>query len=77
MSQTVQAALRAGTLTGVRAGGVCRYGAIPYAQAPVGPLRFAPPQPPAWRGGPVGAALPAWACRLPRPPTRRFHPHGP
>lgn len=50
MSQTVQATLRAGTLTGVREGGVCRYGAIPYAQAPVGRLRFAPPQPAAWRG---------------------------
>jgi len=50
MSQTVQAALRTGTLTGVREGGVCRYGAIPYAQAPVGRLRFAPPRPASWRG---------------------------
>src|SRR5690606_13630641 len=50
MSQTVQAALRTGTLTGVREGGVCRYGAIPYAQAQVGRLRFAPPRPASWRG---------------------------
>ncbi|MDF8361165.1 carboxylesterase family protein [Achromobacter anxifer] len=50
MSLEVQAALQAGTLTGVRTGGVCRYSAIPYAQAPVGGLRFAPPQPGAWRG---------------------------
>lgn len=52
MNQPVQAALRAGTLTGLRdARGVCRFSAIPYAQAPVGPLRFAPPQP----TGPWGA----------------------
>lgn len=46
MNQAVHAALRSGTLTGVReASGVCRYRAVPYAQPPVGPLRFAPPQP--------------------------------
>ncbi|WP_333904411.1 carboxylesterase family protein, partial [Achromobacter insolitus] len=50
MSEFVQAALPAGTLTGVRDSGVCRYSAIPYAQAPVGKLRFAPPQPGAWHG---------------------------
>lgn len=67
MNQPVQAVLRAGTLTGVRdAGGICRYSAIPYAQAPVGNLRFAPPQPAAWRGdrdatrpGPVAPQLPS------------------
>jgi len=67
MGQPVQAALRAGTLTGVQeASGVCRYSAIPYAQAPVGSLRFAPPQPPTWRGerdatrpGPVSPQLPS------------------
>ena len=37
MNQPVQAVLQAGTLTGVRdAGGICRYSAIPYAQAPEG-----------------------------------------
>lgn len=51
MNEPVQAMLRAGTLTGVREAGVCRYSAIPYAEAPVGPLRFAPPRPAAWRGG--------------------------
>lgn len=65
MSQTVQAALQVGTLTGVRAGGVCRYGAIPYAQAPVGPLRFAPPQPPAWRGDLDATGRGAVAPQLP------------
>ena len=67
MGQPVQAALRAGTLTGVReTSGVCRYSAIPYAQAPVGSLRFAPPQPATWRGerdatrpGPVSPQLPS------------------
>jgi len=65
MSQTVQAALRAGTLTGVREGGVCRYGAIPYAQAPVGRLRFAPPQPAAWRGSLDATGRGAVAPQLP------------
>ncbi|CAB3638810.1 carboxylesterase/lipase family protein [Achromobacter pestifer] len=51
MSHSVQAVLKAGTLTGARdARGISRYSAIPYAQAPVGRLRFAPPQPPTWRG---------------------------
>lgn len=67
MGQPVQAVLQAGTLTGVQeASGVCRYSAIPYAQAPVGSLRFAPPQPPTWRGkrdatrpGPVSPQLPS------------------
>lgn len=67
MNQPVQAVLEAGTLTGERdAGGICRYRAIPYAQPPVGSLRFAPPQPAAWRGrldatrpGPVAPQLPS------------------
>ncbi|NMK46548.1 carboxylesterase family protein [Achromobacter sp. Bel] len=67
MNQPVRAVLQAGTLTGERdAGGICRYRAIPYAQAPVGALRFAPPQPAAWRGpfdatrpGPVAPQLPS------------------
>ncbi|MCU6617982.1 carboxylesterase family protein [Achromobacter mucicolens] len=66
MSERVKAALRSGTLAGVRDGGVCRFGAIPYAQAPVGELRFAPPQPASWLGefdatgmGPVAPQLPS------------------
>ena len=67
MNQPVQAVLQAGTLTGEReAGGICCYRAIPYAQPPVGSLRFAPPQPAAWRGhldatraGPVAPQLPS------------------
>ena len=66
MSQFVEASLQAGTLTGVQESGVCRYSAIPYAQAPVGRLRFAPPQPAAWRGkldatrpGPIAPQLPS------------------
>lgn len=66
MTDTVQARLRAGVLTGLREGGVCRYSAIPYAAPPLGALRFAPPEPPAWRGprdatrpGPVAPQLPS------------------
>ncbi|MRT33310.1 carboxylesterase family protein, partial [Xylella fastidiosa subsp. multiplex] len=67
MTDTVQARLRAGLLTGLREGGVCRYSAIPYAAPPLGPLRFAPPQPAApWQGrrdatrpGPVAPQLPS------------------
>ena len=67
MTDTVQARLRAGVLTGLREGGICRYSAIPYAAPPVGPLRFAPPQPAApWRDpldatqpGPVAPQLPS------------------
>ncbi|MBB1626748.1 carboxylesterase/lipase family protein [Achromobacter sp. UMC71] len=67
MTDTVQARLRAGLLTGLREDGVCRYSAIPYAAPPLGPLRFAPPQPAApWQGpldatrpGPVAPQLPS------------------
>ncbi|WP_373824168.1 carboxylesterase family protein, partial [Achromobacter insuavis] len=50
MTDTVQADLRAGRLTGLRDGDACRFSAIPYAEPPVGALRFAPPQPARWRG---------------------------
>lgn len=35
MTDTVQADLRTGRLTGLREGGVCRLSAIPYAEPPV------------------------------------------
>ena len=50
MTDTVQADLRAGSLTGLRYGDACRFSAIPYADPRVGALRFAPPQPARWRG---------------------------
>ncbi|MFC4277199.1 carboxylesterase/lipase family protein [Achromobacter aloeverae] len=50
MKDIVQASLPQGTLSGIRDQGVCRFSAIPYAEAPVGPLRFAPPRPAQWRG---------------------------
>jgi para-nitrobenzyl esterase len=40
-----------GKLVGEEVAGVHVFRGVPYARAPVGPLRFAPPQPPArWRG---------------------------
>ncbi len=43
-------ATKSGPLRGTRAGGIVVFRGVPYAAAPVGPLRFAPPQPvPAWQ----------------------------
>ncbi|ALM85778.1 carboxylesterase/lipase family protein [Bordetella sp. N] len=71
MKQTVQASLPQGTLIGASEQGVCRFSAIPYAEAPVGSLRFAPPQPARWRGerdatqaGPVCPQLPSRLRRV-------------
>ncbi len=42
---------KAGELRGTRENGIAVFRAVPYAAAPVGELRFAPPQPtPSWRG---------------------------
>lgn len=66
MTGAVQAVMPQGTVTGVRDGQTCRFSAIPYAQAPVGDLRFRPPVPAVWRGpldatrpGPVAPQLPS------------------
>lgn len=49
--RTVRAAIRSGTVEGFVHDGVRRWRAIPYAQAPVGPLRFRAPRPvQPWQG---------------------------
>ncbi len=66
MRDTVIATLPQGRVTGTQTDGVCRFDAIPYADAPVGELRFAPPRPATWQGdrqasepGPVAPQLPS------------------
>jgi len=61
----------AATLTGLRRHGVMRFGALRYAQAPVGRLRFAPPVPASLHGevdatgtGPVAPQLPSALARV-------------
>lgn len=62
----IQTQIREGTILGKLESGVCRFSAIPYAQAPVGSLRWCAPQPAHWRGtldatrpGPVSPQLPS------------------
>src|ERR1700682_5636470 len=41
---------KAGDLRGAYENGIAFFRGVPYAAAPVGELRFAPPQPATWRG---------------------------
>lgn len=50
MSDAVEVGLPQGTLRGLRTAGISRFSGIPYGQAPLGPLRFAPPEPARWSG---------------------------
>ncbi len=66
MNEIVDAVIHNGLIHGIRTKDVCRFNAIPYAQAPVGALRFEAPQKTAWSGvhdatqpGPVAPQLPS------------------
>ena len=50
MVETTTARLPQGSVLGLHDGSVCRFSAIPYAQPPLGPRRFRPPEPSCWRG---------------------------
>ena len=50
LAQPVRAVTKTGTLTGVLENGVHVFKGVPYAQPPVGPLRWRPPQPMRWSG---------------------------
>ncbi|WP_064737386.1 carboxylesterase family protein [Bradyrhizobium sp. Ai1a-2] len=60
--------LNQGTLRGRRANQVSTYFAIPYAAAPVGALRFAPPSPPPKREGIIDCVSPGAVA--PQSPSR-------
>ncbi|MBV9777243.1 MAG: carboxylesterase family protein, partial [Acetobacteraceae bacterium] len=68
MSDTVRARCALGELAGARGDGVARFRAVPYAAPPVGPRRFAPPEPPARWGGARDATRPGPIA--PQPPSR-------
>ncbi|MBL8771541.1 MAG: carboxylesterase/lipase family protein [Phenylobacterium sp.] len=59
-AEPVQVSTRAGVLVGESRDGVRVFKGVPYAQPPVGPLRWAAPRPVAWKG-----ARPAVAFALP------------
>ena len=61
-----------GRLRGATEGGVAVFRGVPYARPPVGPLRFAPPQPPdAWTGVRDATAFGPPAMQAANPVTGR------
>jgi para-nitrobenzyl esterase len=68
MHQPVATIAGHGEVQGTHTQGVCRFSAIPYAEPPVGALRWQAPQPARWRGtrraDAPGPIAPQWPSRL-------------
>ena len=73
MSKTA-ASCPQGTVIGIEQNRISRFSAIPFAQAPVGELRFSPPVPAVWRGT-LDATRPGPVC--PQRPSRLQKVMGP
>ena len=68
MSHSVVTLTGLGSVQGRHVGGACRFSAIPYAEAPVGALRWRAPRPAHWTGTlsviDTPPIAPQWPSRL-------------